>query len=636
MLSNLILDIEIFTLLDVFFIMINKPLKYYPLAALIVAVAVHLLGVKLKGFNPDARFKTAGIILCASAIIGAGLVLGMNLYGKSLTYKNEEVGKEKAFSNKSVMLIVPHPDDDINVLGGVTEEFIKYSSDVRVVFVTNGDAWEGLGEKRINEALSVYRKLNLPEENVIFLGYGDSWGAGNPHIYNTGGMGVRKSIAGRTATYGTAEHSAYNDGHETTYENLLSDMKGVIAEYRPDIIFCSDYDHQEAHRAASMFFEKALGELLKETPDYRPCVFKGYAYLTAYYSEPDFFGDNLKSTLNTLTGAPEEIYEWSERTRLPVDTSALSRSLLQTRLYKELRAHASQVIFEHSERIINSDKVFWQRDTNSLCYSAKIDVSSNEENKSVLNDFMILDNKDLLNSKHYPYDNVWSPEKDDAEKSFSVKLNKKADVYSVALYDNPSPQDNILNAVISFDDGTTVKTGALKKNGAKTEIIVNKKDVSRFSIKITDAEGEDYGISELEARSEKAETPFEYIKLEDKDGNFAYDYYTDKSGKVQFNVFNNTNSETAEYSLTCDNDKCSAEIENSTVTVYCPYKEHCRLTVTDGVTGLSDEIYLSNPSRLRRKNINILQSLEKTSVTAVRKLALYKLMVKILGLIYYG
>lgn len=49
-------------------------------------------------------------------------------------------------------------DDEINLYGGIIEEYIKNNSTVRIVFTTNGD-FHGIGKTRIKEALKVAEKI---------------------------------------------------------------------------------------------------------------------------------------------------------------------------------------------------------------------------------------------------------------------------------------------------------------------------------------------------------------------------------------------------------------------------------------------------------------------------------------------
>ena len=83
---------------------------------------------------------------------------------------NETDDKAEIYADKSVLLIVPHQDDDINLMGGMLEEYVRYKSDIRICFYTNGD-FEVSAETRLNESLKVAEFYGIPEKNIIFMGY---------------------------------------------------------------------------------------------------------------------------------------------------------------------------------------------------------------------------------------------------------------------------------------------------------------------------------------------------------------------------------------------------------------------------------------------------------------------------------
>lgn len=91
---------------------------------------------------------------------------------KTGVYRDADKAKAQVFGGKKVMVIVPHEDDELNLAGGVLEQYIKYGSDVYVVYVFNGDM-NGDGVARITEADTAMTAIGIPAENLIFLGYGD-------------------------------------------------------------------------------------------------------------------------------------------------------------------------------------------------------------------------------------------------------------------------------------------------------------------------------------------------------------------------------------------------------------------------------------------------------------------------------
>lgn len=553
---------------------------------------------------------SVGVPVGIAAIAAAGFLFWKS-FSADAVYQDVDSGKEQLYAGRRVMLIVPHEDDEINVLGGVMEEYVKYGSRVYPVFVTNGD-YSGLAEARFAEALAVAEYIGIPEENVIFLGYGDRWQEDGPHIYNGEPGTVVTSHNGRTETYGTQAHGAFREGRAYTSDNLLEDMEDVILTYRPDVIFCSDYDHHIDHRATTLVFEKAMGNILKENADYRPLVFKGYAYKTAWYAQSDYYVTNILSTQNVF-GEPHwqkpEVYRWEDRVRLPVGSGTLSRSICSSEVFQTLALHASQDAHSQASRVINGDRVVWQRDTNSLCYGAQITVSSSSA--ELLNDFMLIDNFDLVDEAHMPYDGTWIPDGTDEEKSAVVDLEEAVDVFEVVLYDNPSETDNVLNAAIIFDDGTLISTGPLDPGGAATRIPVEMTDVKSFTVKLVETEGLRAGLTEIEAFAEAGEDAFRFIKFMDEAGNFAYDYWLDSDGESGFFLYAYGDMPES-YAIDWDNDNCTVTMKGSLLMVNLPVGESAVLTAECEGTGISDSIIVRNPNWFQRLRCVVCQWMEET------------------------
>ena len=518
-------------------------------------------------------------------------------FSENAVYQTVDSGKQELYGGKNVMLIVPHQDDDLNVLGGVLEEFLRYGSEVRVVFATNGDFIDtSTGLERLREALTVADFYGLPQDHVIFLGYGDGYPDEFPHIYNSGDETVY-SHAWNSKTYALEDHGPYTEGTAYTGSNIRRDFHDVILEYKPDMIFTCDYDDHTDHRAVSLLVDAALGDLLKEEPDYEPLVYHSLAYSLAYYNKEDFYARNMLSTVNPYSSDRMEErpdYLWDARVRLPVAAASLSRSLFTDTLYEAIKLYATQGAGERGLSIINGDKVFWQRDTASLLYNAEIAVSTGDGSK--LNDFMIIDSDDLADTSHPPYDSVWCPTDFYAE--ILVKFPEPVSIENIVLYDSPDPESNVLNAALTFEDGTVIETGPLDIYGSATSVRVVKDNVSSFRVRLTETEGTAPGLAELEAFSgARGSVSASFIKLMNSDGDFAYDYYIHKSGKEAFRLYSYDCDVTLDScSVVCDNDSCSAQIVDGLLLVTCPSGESCTVTVTDASGSLSDSVRFSNPS----------------------------------------
>lgn len=608
-----VLAAEVFFLTDAAVVFFGKMMPILVGAGLLAGLT-GLFYVAQKRFR---RTIIAAIAIIPAVLALVALVLGLCWQGFSTgaAYECRDEGKRMLYADQKVMLIVPHQDDDLNILGGVMEEYVRYGSEMTVVFVTNGD-YADLAETRYREALDVLLQIGIPEDHVVFLGYGDGWQGNGPHIYNAASGQVMESHVGYRKTYGTSVHPAYREGKEYTIDNLIRDMQDVILEYRPNVIFCSDYDNHVDHKAVSLLFDKTMGLLLKENPEYKPQVYKAYAYGTAWEAEPDFYEENVLSTRNLFEeryGQNPAVYRWEERIRFPVEGGGLSRSLLSSRTYTHLKGYDSQGAASKAASIINGDKVAWYRPVTSLTLHAGIAVSSGDG--SLLNDFMLMDNSDLADEKRNPYDGVWIPDEEDEEKSVTVQLQEPSDIAVITLYDHPSERRNVLNARIRFDDGTEMETGPLDPGGAATRILADKSNVSSFSVALIQTEGNAPGLSEVEAFMAVPEPEIRFIKLMDQEGNFLYDYWTGKDGTEELQLYTCgvlPELTRENYTVRAVGDG-TAILENGAIRVTCDPGAEFTLNVTCSVSGVSDHIVIRNPGSMERFRVKLWQNIEKTA-----------------------
>lgn len=558
------------------------------------------------------------IVLVLTAVLATVGFGCWSSFSRNAHYQYPDSGKKAFYGDRRVMLVVPHQDDDLNILSGVMEEYVRYGSSLYGVFITNGD-YAGLAEERYREALAVFNSAGVPGDHVIFLGYGDGWQEGGPHIYNAEPGSVMTSYHGRTETYGAADHAAYRDGRAYTSENLMEDLEAVILEYQPDVLFCSDYDHHIDHKATTLYFDKVMGKILKENPQYHPVVYKAYAYGTAWEAEPDFYADTVRSTQDLFAepyAQQPAVYRWEERVRFPVDGAMLSRSLVGSRAYAQLALYESQGAWQQAARVINGDKVAWERRTDSLCLSA--DIASSSGNSKVLHDFMLLENHDLTDEYRMPYDGVWIPETTDPDKTAEIVLSESSDICTIVLYDHPSITENVLNARISFADGSEVQTGPLDPGGAATVIAVDRMNVKSFSVSLLETEGEQAGLSEIEAFAQVHQRDGSFLKLMDTDGNFLYEYWVPEDGQAELSLYTwGDLPEVTQEHYTVDTswEKGSAVLENGGIRVFCPAGETFVLNVTCPSFGVSDNILIRNPGRLERLWTALWQSVEEAVYT---------------------
>ena len=595
LLGSMILAAELALLGDAAVVLYGKALSIPKFAALYAALLLLTFLPFLKG---KRKMVLAAGIAAVAAIPMLIILPCWYSVSQSVMFAPVDDTKAQLYGSQRVMLLVPHQDDEYNVLGGVMEEYVKYGSEVFVVYSTNGDYYN-TAEERYQEAIHALGRVGVPEDHIFFLGYGDGWNPEDPHIYNAEPDQVVTSARGRQETYGTQTHAAYREGRPYTADNFLSDIQDLIWEHQPDVIFCVDYDGHPEHRALSLGFEKAMGRILNAQQTYRPLVFKGYAYKSAWEAERDFYGETLLSTRNVFDisgSAAPEVYRWEERTRLPVQGESLSRSLLSAKAYRVLSEFVSQEATVSATRILNGDKVFWQRQTDSLCFGATVTASSSDP--ELLRDFMLLESGDLKENGDSPYDGVWIPAETDGEKQVQVTFPEPQRVDTIVLYDHPDKARNVQNARIAFDDGTELETGPLDPGGAASEFAVDKTAVTSFTVTLLETEGQ-AGLTEIEAfGADRAKLP-DYGKLMDEAGNFVYDYWIAPRGRQDFLLYTNGWSP-ENISCSVDNPACTVACEAGRIRVTCPEGERCVLSVQNEAGEAVDRAMIRNPGTLER------------------------------------
>lgn len=189
----------------------------------------------------------------------------------------------KTDESERVMVFAPHPDDEALACAGIIHGALLRGDEVCVVLVTCGDAYlsakdrlvrdypgrafdrDGDGDfdmldygyLRHEETLSAMDALGLDPSDVVFLGYPDAgiddlWRSTD--TYTSPHTGVSEV----PASYGFAR----SVGNPYNRESILSDVMGVIREFRPTVLYSPrDTDHHQDHWSTGRFVNQALTEL---------------------------------------------------------------------------------------------------------------------------------------------------------------------------------------------------------------------------------------------------------------------------------------------------------------------------------------------------------------------------------------
>jgi mycothiol S-conjugate amidase len=179
-----------------------------------------------------------------------------------------------------VLVLAPHPDDEVLGAGGILREAVRRGLPVRVVFLTHGDSNEwsflayrkrpvltpsgalAMGAVRHQEALAAAAVLGVPARDLTFLGYPDF---GTLDIWRAH-WGSSAPARGRLTRARTVPYAnAFRPGAPYKGESILADLETILKEFRPTRIFVSHpADHHPDHAALYLFTRVALWDLRNE------------------------------------------------------------------------------------------------------------------------------------------------------------------------------------------------------------------------------------------------------------------------------------------------------------------------------------------------------------------------------------
>ncbi len=240
-----------------------------------------------------------------------------------------------------VLVLAPHPDDEVLACGGLIQRAVKMRLPVRVVFLTYGDSNEwsfavyrrhpvllpraarAMGLVRHDEAVAAGRVLGLGADRLVFLGYPD-FGTFEMWTEHWGGKPPLRSPLTRVTAVPYA--NAFRPGAPYKGEEVLRDLTALLRDFRPTKVFVSHpADHNPDHRALYLFTRVALWDLEGELA---PALFP---YLVHHRGWPVPRGLHPAEAL-----APPPLAPPAAWVSLPVPPSARARK------QAALRAHATQ------------------------------------------------------------------------------------------------------------------------------------------------------------------------------------------------------------------------------------------------------------------------------------------------------
>jgi LmbE family N-acetylglucosaminyl deacetylase len=208
-----------------------------------------------------------------------------------------------------LMVVAPHPDDEMLGAGGLMQRVLETGGTVRVVYLTDGDGYpEGVQAEDHVESPSAndyrgYGRQRRREARAALaaLGYGPSKYTYTFLRFPDGGL------CKLTRTYWSERRAAYRSPYtrfdrpaksdmvvpDTEYrgEDLTQELAQIIGDFRPTLILVPRKEDQHPdHCAAWFFLADALTDVRRVHPDYNVDVLN---YIVHFYAWP-FEDDELR------------------------------------------------------------------------------------------------------------------------------------------------------------------------------------------------------------------------------------------------------------------------------------------------------------------------------------------------------
>ncbi len=181
---------------------------------------------------------------------------------------------ERADSRDRVLIVAPHIDDEAIGAGGYAIDAVENGAEVFVVFLTAGDCnrfaarllhktldptatnYLSVGKTRIAEAHEAMHLLGIPPDHYFVLGYPDR---GLRSMLNHPEAVVRSK---GTRALEVPYHDAMSPGSAYTLENVVCDLKQVMASVKPTIVIAPvPFDLHDDHASAAELTDLALRQL---------------------------------------------------------------------------------------------------------------------------------------------------------------------------------------------------------------------------------------------------------------------------------------------------------------------------------------------------------------------------------------
>ena len=272
---------------------------------------------------------------------------------------------------KRVLIVAPHPDDDILYGAGVAANALAAGDTVKIVYMTNGDyTGTDVGLLRQDRAVSAQTSfIGTSEDDLIFLGYPDNY-LGDIY-WNYPGSAYLTTEWDQSETYGVRglenrTWHKYRFGSEAFYNlpSIMQDLESILQDYAPtDIYTTSAIDDHYDHAMTHGFVREAIRVRMAADVTYTPVLHTTIVWWaagswpalidpTALMVEPPGFSDASGGLL------------WSDRESLevPAAMQLAGGDLPSNPKYQAIAIHGDGPFLNS---FVHKDEVFWIEALNS-------------------------------------------------------------------------------------------------------------------------------------------------------------------------------------------------------------------------------------------------------------------------------
>jgi LmbE family N-acetylglucosaminyl deacetylase len=267
-----------------------------------------------------------------------------------------------------ILVVSPHPDDDIITAAGVVRRAIQRGEGVRIVYVTNGDFVSlSLATVRQGEAVVGQGHLGTAENRLSFLGYPDGH-LSTIHFNYTSPGSAFTSPHGISSTYasrglGGTDYHTYRFGSPGLYNwpTMVGDLADIINTQRPTHIFTtSQWDTHSDHSTTYFLVRAATEAVVAANPGYNPTIHKTSVWPGDGAWPLPSDGSTYFTPFNHVgINDPTELI-WSERESLDVPSPMQVTFSPLNGKYLAISAHDSQGgMSRYIGQWVHKDEFFW-------------------------------------------------------------------------------------------------------------------------------------------------------------------------------------------------------------------------------------------------------------------------------------